>query len=344
MTKRVQKQFIEPTIPSEFVFDALQASIFLGVDVDSILIDAGLEPTQLKMSGQVISVVDYARLIKRIIAKLDDGFLGFLDDKIPVKSFSVFAAQLAACENLKQLFQQVNRFYGLFSKQFILSIEEANDNAIIVLNFKETQDFDYRFIYQSILLAIIRLMHWFIGENIRPRQVKFTFEESHLNKYLNYLFDCPLAYDHTKNEIHIERSLLTTPCSTNLKQVNEMLRESTRMMLISDKPAPFTRRVRKELVLKRNEHWPSIEEVADAINLSKNLLWRKLKKENTTFLDIRDEVKRDVALSLMSNHELSVSDVSTKTGFSDVSSFNKAFTKWTGQSPSIYRKSLINRL
>jgi AraC-like DNA-binding protein len=161
---------------------------------------------------------------------------------------------------------------------------------------------------------------------------------------LRYLFDCPLEYGRSHNEIHIDAELLYQPSSTTLEQVDAMLKDSRWMILVSHKSAPFTREVRKMLILNHETGGLSVEEVAERMSVSKNLLWRRLKKENTNFLDIRDEVKRDIALSSLNDHELSISDIAYKTGFSDLSSFNKAFTKWTGQSPSAYRKSFNRNL
>lgn len=338
MEERIQK-LIEPTIPGEFVFDVLQPIAFKGLDANALLRELGMDPSSIRLKGQRVSVIDYAKLIEGVIDRLDDGFLGFMDNKVPKRAFSVFASQLAGCTNLKEVFQQANRFFALFTRQFRLRLEEEGESAIVILEFNETQDFDYRFMYQSILLVVVRLINWMLGVTIRPLEVKCTFEKSHLDKYLRYLFDCSVSYSNAHNEVHFKRELLNQPCATTLQQVDLMLRDSTRMMLVSNRPAPFSRRVRQELVLGHREVWPSIEEVAEAMNISKNLLWRKLKKEHTSFLDIRDEVKRDYALSIIGDSELNISDVASKAGFADVSSFNKAFTKWTGQAPSSYRKA-----
>ncbi len=336
-----EDKLIEPTIPCEFVGDVLQACGYRGADTDALLAEVGLDAARLRVSGSRISVVDYARLFERVIGVTQDGFLGFLDDPVPSKSFGVFACQMAACRNLKQVLRQANLFYRLFTQQFHFDVEEENEQARIVLQFIETQPFDYRFIYQSILLVLVRLMHWFIGEPIRPTAVSFTFDGVHLDPYLRYLFDCPVYYKQPQNTLCIERHLLTVPCSTTLDQVNLMLRDSARMMLVSHRPAPYTRQVRKALVLRAGGNWPSAEDVAATMRMSKNLLWRKLKKEGTTFLEIRDAVKRDFAMALMDDGHLPVCAIAERVGFADLSAFNKAFHKWVGQSPSAYRTALL---
>lgn len=338
-TGRYQRM-LEPTIPVEFVVDALQSCLYRGIDTADLLEQAGLEQNMLDVQGYRVSAVSYSKLVELIIKTLDDGFVGFLDAKIPVRAFSVFACQLAACTNVLQVVQQANRFYGLFTDQFKIVIKEHNDEVILALEFRETQSFDYRFIYQSALVVLLRLIDWFVGENTKPKLVGFSFEAAGMQKYLEYLFDCPLAYSCQRNEIHIEKQLLTTACSVTLEQVDAMLRDSAIMMLVSTRPAPFTHQVRKALVIRRQDCWPSADEIANSMGISTNLLWRKLKKEGASFLGIRDGVKRDLAISLLCDNNLTVAEVSSRVGFAELSAFNKAFKKWTSQTPSSYRASL----
>ena len=73
-----------------------------------------------------------------------------------------------------------NRFYAMFTRQFCLRVERkksGNDVVRVLLEGEETQAFDYRFIYQSILLVLLRLVHWCLGEVVAPRRLGFTFDE-----------------------------------------------------------------------------------------------------------------------------------------------------------------------
>ncbi|MGK8984271.1 AraC family transcriptional regulator ligand-binding domain-containing protein [Pseudomonas aeruginosa] len=332
-------QLLAPTIPVEFVFDALQACPARGADVTQLLTQAGLALLQPPTPGDRVSVVDYSRLLRLIIERLDDSFLGFLDRPVPPKAFAVFASQLVACDNAAQAITQLNRFYKLFSDQFYLEVLEQPEHSVIRLHFRQTQSFDYRFIQQSLLIVVLRLIHWLIGKVIQPEAVHFTFAKNHLHPHLHYLFGGPLHYASPYNELHFAHGVLQVPCATTQAQVEVMVRDSQRMMLINHRPAPFTHAVRKILLLHSGRAWLSAVEVAASLQLSPNLLWRKLKREQTSFQEIRDALKRDLSLSLLTNDQLTLDDIAARVGFAEASSFHKAFSKWTGFSPSTYRRS-----
>lgn len=341
MHNSAASQLLAPTIPVEFVFDALQACPARGADVTQLLTQAGLAHVQPLTPGNRVSVVDYSRLLRLIIQRLDDSFLGFLDRPVPQKAFAVFATQLVACANAAQAIIQLNRFYKLFSDQFHLEVlehTEHTEHTVIRLHLRQTQPFDYRFIQQSLLIVVLRLIHWLIGEVIQPEAVHFTFAKNHLHPHLHYLFGGPLHYASSYNELHFARGVLQVPCATTQAQVEVMVRDSQRMMLINHRPAPFTHAVRKLLLLHCQREWLSAEQVANELNLSPNLLWRKLKREQTRFQDIRDALKRDLSLSLLTNEQLTLSDIAARVGFAEASSFHKAFSKWTGFAPSNYRR------
>ena len=72
------------------------------------------------------------------------------------------------------------------------------------------------------------------------------------------------------------------------------------------------------------------------LSVSAAHLRRLLRQEGTSVNQIREEVLRDAAISGLSRGD-SVDDISGRLGFSEPSSFRRAFKRWTGQTPGAYR-------
>jgi AraC-like DNA-binding protein len=66
-------------------------------------------------------------------------------------------------------------------------------------------------------------------------------------------------------------------------------------------------------------------------------LRRKLKQEKTSFQDIKDQVRRDLAIYHLSQSKLGLDQIAQKVGFTETSTFHRAFKKWTGVTPGHYR-------
>jgi AraC-like DNA-binding protein len=82
---------------------------------------------------------------------------------------------------------------------------------------------------------------------------------------------------------------------------------------------------------------PSVEEVARALHVSTRTLKRKLAAEETSFTELLDRERHDAALRLLRTPELSLEEIASKLGYSNATSFARAFRRWTGDAPTRYR-------
>lgn len=85
---------------------------------------------------------------------------------------------------------------------------------------------------------------------------------------------------------------------------------------------------------------PSHEAIAKALHVSNRTLQRKLKSRETTFRETIDSVRRDLASAYIRDATLSLTEIGFLLGFSDASTFSRAFRRWTGEAPSRYRRQM----
>ena len=89
-------------------------------------------------------------------------------------------------------------------------------------------------------------------------------------------------------------------------------------------------------MLARGEK-PSLDAVADTLAMSSRRLQQKLQSEQTGYRKILDRTRKESALSLLQNPEITISEITFILGFSDQSGFTHAFQLWTGTTPGKYR-------
>ena len=101
---------------------------------------------------------------------------------------------------------------------------------------------------------------------------------------------------------------------------------------------PLDEKIRQ--ILNRSEFdFPSLEEVAEEINIAPWTLARKLKSMGSSYQQILDEIRMQRAAFSLTHSSDSVTEISQRLGYSDVSSFRRAFKRWTQISPKDYRKT-----
>ena len=82
----------------------------------------------------------------------------------------------------------------------------------------------------------------------------------------------------------------------------------------------------------------SIDYIAEEMNLSKRTLQRRLQQQNISFAQLRDQVRFHHAITYLVEQSMSIDSISSSLDFSDRTSFTNAFKRWTGLSPSTFRK------
>jgi AraC-like DNA-binding protein len=85
------------------------------------------------------------------------------------------------------------------------------------------------------------------------------------------------------------------------------------------------------------------DKIAKAIFMSVRSLQRNLKKFGTTFGSVLDETRKDLAEHYVSDLKEDLTEVAFKLGYSEQSSFSRAFKRWTGISPSAYRLEIKSK-
>jgi AraC-like DNA-binding protein len=107
--------------------------------------------------------------------------------------------------------------------------------------------------------------------------------------------------------------------------------------LLGKRPDDIADRVRRELALHEGGY-PSLQTVAERLNMSTRTLRRRLREQGVGFMDLLHAARRRDALSLLSRPALEVAQIAQMLGYADPANFTRAFRQWTGATPSAWRE------
>lgn len=86
---------------------------------------------------------------------------------------------------------------------------------------------------------------------------------------------------------------------------------------------------------------PTLNDIAAMFYMSAQTLRRQLASAGVNFQKLKNELRCDTAMNLLKLQELTIEEVSEKVGFSEQSTFYRAFKKWTGVTPGEYRNTYL---
>jgi AraC-like DNA-binding protein len=143
-------------------------------------------------------------------------------------------------------------------------------------------------------------------------------------------FDCPA------NRLVFSSSVLDLPLRSADVVATRLAREQCERELAEVVDASLPGRIRA--LLAESDGTLALDDVAKQLRISPRTIKRKLAERGTTFSEIRDDLRRQRALLLLDNRELSVGDIAARLGYSELPNFTRAFRKWTGRTPLAYRE------
>jgi AraC-like DNA-binding protein len=140
--------------------------------------------------------------------------------------------------------------------------------------------------------------------------------------------------------LEISDDVLSLPLSSADPALKRFLEEQGRTVL-ETRPAStdLVGVIRQELVRRLGKTEAKVETVADALELSPRTLQRRLETEGTSFQEVLDGVREQLAMSYLVNDSLTVSEIAYLLGYSELRAFDRAFRRWTGKTPVAWRNT-----
>lgn len=329
------------TISNHFLSTLLSRAEDLGIDVGEILDKCNLNPEVLRSDRARISVDQLSRVINLLWYLTDDEFLGFTSRRQKVGTMLLMAHLAVAETNLKSAFNISSKFYKTIGADFDFDLDfNSPEEAKIVFNFV-CPDLDVSHILKEfIMISIHRFFSWLIDKSIVLSSANFTHPRpSHIDEY-KYLFPCAHVFSQPKDSIVFASSFLKEPVVRNKEELKLYFRRApVDIFLKPENDTSLTTRIRRLIEAELFDGFPTFDEVSVRINMTPQTLRRRLKQEGSSYQEIKNLIRRDMAIHLLTNLDLSLSDIAEKIGFTEAGAFIRAFKSWTGVTPGDYRRN-----
>ncbi len=324
------------SIAVQFVEDAIGVARQRGLDVDAMLLAAGIPPNRLASSRARVSVREYARLWARLADAMDDEFFGL--DRHPMRrgSFRLMSQSAVGAATLGQGLRRVVRFLRLVLDDVQGALDVVGDEASLSLRLGTGPV--PLFAHGTYLTLVLGLVSWLVDRRIPVRSLAFTHVEPvHADEY-RLLFGESTRFGADETRLTLDAALLELPVVRRAADLSEFLAGAPANFLVRYRnPHSCSARVRRELRREEPAEWPSFDAIADRLGFAPTTLRRRLAEEGQSFQGLKDGLRRDQAMELLANERCNIHDIAHALGFAEPSAFHRAFRKWTGASPGAYR-------
>ncbi|GAB3047312.1 AraC family transcriptional regulator [Acinetobacter apis] len=327
------------TISIYYVNVALAGVHKLGMDVEVLLSHVGIEAELLKQPKARISPEQYTRFIKMLWMVTQDEHAGFSSQPRKLGTFAMMCQLIIHSKNLGEALELSSQFYRLFGDDWFIGLERDKHEARFVPFIPRTED-PQHFMTDNMLMIWHGLASWLIDRRIPLERVHFNYPAPEQADEYDALFFAPLIqFNASRTEITFAADYLDLPIRQTTETLEEFLKIGPTQFLINFKNTnSLTSRIRDVLKNHIGEEMPTLNDVASMLYLSPQTLRRRLATEGRSYQGVKDALRRDAAIHLLLKPSLTLEDVAQQVGFSETSTFHRAFKKWTGVTPGLYRQ------
>lgn len=325
------------TISINHIRGALGGALRHGMDPQPLLHAAGIAPALLADDRARVTAHQAARLVRVLIAALDDEFMGLGPFPSRRGTFAMMCHAAVHSTDLRAALRRATTFYELFPGTPRFRVRYRDDEALVELDIRGVRDPDH-FMCEGIMLIWHGFCSWLIGRRIPLRRMEFRYPKPDNSAEYDLVFGCRSYFGSRRTVATFDRKYLAMPVVRDRPALAEFLRHAPADLAAAPDYAVSTgESVRRILEHADPADLPSLNAVADQLSISEPTLRRRLAAENSPFRQHRDDLRRDLAIAALTESSETVEDIGRALGYSEPSAFHRAFKRWTGSSPGYYR-------
>ena len=329
------------TVDIHYAKAILECSARRGLNTDLLMKEVDLTWDQLNQTRHSrIAGEKITHMVKHTWAKLNDEFMGCTEHPCKAGVFALMCKYALAQDNLQDVLLRGIEFYNLFTDDLQMQLLTKGKSVELIIQFNRPElDID-NFFQEFWLMIWHRFASWVIGRKIALKHVAFPYSKPQYHKELKYAFPCRHSYQQANLKLSFSHDYLSiAPVQTKRDLAIFLKHSPADLITIPGSDESYQAQIRSLLIHQQQNilQCPSFEKLATHFNLSSQTLRRKLKAEGSSYPQIKDDIRRDMAIEKLLVGNLSISEIARSLGFSESRSFTRAFKKWTGYSPSDYK-------
>lgn len=319
-------------ISSEYLRPMLDLAPTLGIDIQEALTRSEISLTEINELRSFLSLPKVQTLISEIVNTSAYPHLGLIYGESLLFSNHGMAGIAAMTQlNVDDLLKLIERVSAWAFPPLQMSYFESDTQVGLKLSQKlPLEDVQYKFLVDTIISSFHKNFHY-LFPLLKLDQIGFAFPEPpDVSTYEEY-FSCKVTFNETDSfligDITFKELRLPLANLETSRIAEESFYTNTPSTNIDSLPEKVLNLIRGNIaVYKRSEA------VADALSMSPRTLRRKLGALNITFRSLLDQARKEIAIKMLKDKRVTLTEIAMALDFSDSSAFSKAFRTWTGMS------------
>jgi len=314
----------------------------LDVDIDAFLQSIGIAPESVKAPDTYLPVETYLHIQESAAEYTHDANFGLhMGEYAEPGSWSILGYMMMNCKTLGEAFEKSGRYSRIIGNMIEGSVRIKFNKIKIILDTPPHAPKMSRHCFESTIASSVRIMRTLSGRDLHPLEVTFIYDQPESTAEYERVFKCPVLFAHKHNSFTIDMSLINVPVLMgNPELLAYFERYAQEFIAGLERKDATTQAVTKIILANLDNENLSIRSVAKEMAMSVRTLQNRLSDEGVVFSDLMCDIRQRLAKRYLSEN-YTVEQITYLLGFSEPSSFHKAFKKWLGMTPREYREQAL---
>mgnify|MGYP001358705546 CR=1 FL=1 len=327
-------------LPTNYVPNLLNLISGRGGSASMICVRAGVDERCTEALDGKLNWQQFSALIRESRNEIDEPALGlYLGSQLTITTHGLLGLAAMSSSTLGEAADIACQYVATRTPLVSLRMEQQGRYACLKMDELYTLGDIRATFLEALIVTLIAVLRFVSAERARLIRVDFAFDEPEYGELYQAFFPCEVRFNQVANQLVIPQEDLSLPSQLADTQVQRQATQQCEEQLLKWKSQQRLSGQIQMMLARAKGRFPSFEQVADELVLSPRTLRRRLAGEGTSYKELLDQWRQDMACQYLTTTRLSVQQISHLLGYNDPANFGRAFRRRNaGLSPLNFRR------
>jgi AraC-like DNA-binding protein len=308
-----------------------------GVDAERLLNEVGLSTRMFDNPDNVVPFAALCRALQLAVERTglaDFGIRGGM--RADLRSLGLLGYLIANSDTVGRGLQALREFLHVHDQGAAPFLIEEEGVAMLGYEVLDPGIAGAEQMTFGALAIAANILRTLCGPRFELRAVTFSFRSPANSALFRKFFKSPVRFNAERSALAFDARWLQERITGADPYIREIL-DAKLKDAGAMRGESFENRIRRVVRTLLAAGRCAEEDAAKAFGMSRRSLARRLKNSGSTFRAVVDAARFDVARSLLESSQITIVEIAARLGYADSSTFARAFRRWSGTSPALWR-------